>query len=260
MRCPTCTSDVADGRRFCPSCGTPLAVTVGAAARATTSEGGDAPPEPPTRRLDVPEPAAGMPGPDARGADAAAFDGPPYPDEVTPTIVTRPPGATGRDHDRHGPNARERLAPAGNAVRRRARAAADRYRAAPADVRFALVGAVLTVVAFLVLPYATRVGTAAHLGGRLWWRPLAAVLATVLLATAGDRDREDGRDRAGGDGGYDRALAAVVVAAIGATEAGLVGIFSGATENARLGYYAMLAGLVTVLVATVRAARRRCRG
>jgi hypothetical protein len=140
----------------------------------------------------------------------------------------------------------------------------------------------VTVLSFLALPYADDTGTAANVGGRLWWRPIAAVVAANLLATtlriraaratSGDTGTGAGPGAAaGGDapgagndaahragGTVDRLLAALVVAAVGATEAGLVGLFSGDTARTRIGYYGMLAGLVTVLVASARAARRRC--
>jgi hypothetical protein len=302
VRCPSCSSPVADGRRFCSTCGTPLSVTVGAAARATaatstplSTNGGDARPGAagglvlpsgdtagPTDSglgtgldsragtafgTDVgtgvgtgeeagSEGAASVADPTAPVAVPGTFAGAePYPDDPARPIDARttqvmevdtasPAGAAA---GRSGTPWRERLAPAGDAARRHARELAGRYRAAPRDVRLALVGAVLTVASFLLLPFAAGTGSAVEIGGRLWWRPLAAVVATVLLATA---------RRAGN--AAERFLAAVVIATIGATEGGLVGLVSGDADGARIGYYGMLAGLAVVLFAAVRAARERC--
>jgi hypothetical protein len=204
----------------------------------------------------------------------------PYPDDPARPVEARttqvmevdtapPAGRANAAAGRSGTPWRERLAPAGAAVRRRAGDLTDRYRTAPRDVRLALVGAVVTVVSFLLLPYAAGTGSAVDLGGRLWWRPLAAVAAAVLLATTLSRaPNATTTNRAatatatatGTTNAVDRLLAAVVVATVGATEAGLVGLVSGDADGARIGYYGMLAGLVTVLVAALRAARRRCAG
>jgi hypothetical protein len=200
----------------------------------------------------------------------------PYPDDPARPIEARttqvmevdtapPAGRANAAAGRSGTPWRERLAPAGAAVRRRAGEFTDRYRTAPRDVRLALVGAVVTVVSFLLLPYAAGTGSAVDLGGRLWWRPLAAVAAAVLLATTLSRapnatTTNRAATASGTTNAVDRLLAAVVVATVGATEAGLVGLVSGDADGARIGYYGMLAGLVTVLVAALRAARRRCAG
>ena len=195
----------------------------------------------------------------APGAVPGTFAGAdPYPDDpARPNdarttqvmeVETAPPAGNAAA-GRSGTPWRERFAPAGDAARRHARELAGRYRAAPRDVRLALVGSVLTVASFLLLPFAAGTGSAVEIGGRLWWRPLAAVAATVLLATA----RRTGN-------AAERFLAAVVIATIGATEAGLVGLVSGDADGARIGYYGMLAGLVVVLFAAVRAARDRCAG
>jgi hypothetical protein len=282
MRCPSCSSTVTGERRFCPSCGTPLNVSTGTRVGAAARGGGDTP--------GTTAATAGTPGPAASASPFTRLmtdppatapvdvpvdlpvhvpvdvpDGIAYDEEevvarqerttrVLPVDPAGAPHTTARAGDtgrRTGRGLGDRLAPAGDAVRRRARDAADRYRHATADVRLALVGTVLTVVAFLALPYADEAGTAARLGARLWWRPIAAVVATVLLAAA-TKAGKAGRTAA------DRLLAAVTVAAVGATEAGLVGLFSGDAAGARIGYYVMLAGLVMVLVAAVRAARRHC--
>jgi hypothetical protein len=193
-------------------------------------------------------PATGMPASGAAPA-TAPVDG--------STQVLGTPAAASND----GPGLRDRLAPAGAAVGRRADELADRYRTAPPDVRLALIGTVVVVLSFLFLPYAAGTGSAAGHAARLWWRPLAAVVATVLLATTlRPRRRTTGTPGTSThtSSSTDRLLAALVIATVGATEAGLVGLVSGDAEGARIGYYGMLAGLVTVLFATVRAARRRC--
>jgi hypothetical protein len=292
VNCPSCSSEVATDRRFCPSCGTPLStgVRTGTGARA---EGGADVGRARTAGILLPDGVDSTPGQVTGVSDVTGVAGgraEPYPAEpyAAPTAHAAPTAPTGRAADPAGttrilavdpptggrmasevPRADgrhdglgDRLAPAGDAVRRRARALTDRYRAAPADVRLALVGAVVTVVGFLLMPYAAHLGTAAAIGGRLWWRPLAAVVATVLVATAAAPSATSTTATTSGTarGGMDRLLAAVVVATAGATEAGLVGIVSGDADRARLGYFAMLAGLVVVLFATVRAARRRCAG
>jgi hypothetical protein len=274
VRCPSCSSDVADGRRFCPSCGTPQPATapaaVGAASGASpgaSSGGGTEAMSPATATIVLPDGTTPAPDPTAGtgGGDANAttrvldLDAPAHP---TPPGTVDGGDAVARDRGRDrdgGGSWRARLAPAGEAVRHRAGDLADRYRTAPADVRLALVGTVVTVASFLLLPYAAHRGTAAEIGGRLWWRPLAAVAATALLATTLRARRGSSAGAGAGAGNaVDRLLAAVVVATIGATEAGLVALVSREAAGARIGYYGMLAGLVTVLVATVRAARRRC--
>jgi secretion/DNA translocation related TadE-like protein len=295
VQCSSCSSDVADGRRFCPSCGTPQAVGAGAPTGARAGTFAAAPTAAPPVTA-APSPAAMvLPGAQAAGgAGAGEPYGAAYPDDphddmsatrvlgvpaagatVDGPVGTGPKapgfGVSGGSGPRargggDGPALRERLAPAGAAMRRTADELADRYRTAPVDVRLALAGAVVTVVSFLLLPYADERGTAASIGGRYWWRPLTAVAATLLLATTlrARKEADDGMDGESADaprsgvGVVDRLLAAVVIATIGATEAGLVGLVSRDAAGVRVGYYGMLAGLVLVLVATVRAARRRC--
>lgn len=194
--------------------------------------------------------------------DTAREDGP---TRLLPTVeaAEEPAPASARAHE-----AGAALGRAGKALRRHAERAADRFGASPVEVRVAMVGATVTVVSFLVLPYAHNTGTAAELGGRLWWRPIAAVLAMVLLATTlrPRIRRGTAAPVTAGDGAshvrstVERLLAALVIATVGATEAGLVGLFSGDSRGTRIGYYGMLAGLVMVLVAAARAARRRCAG
>jgi hypothetical protein len=227
----------------------PAATLTGRAPARGTAASGDTAGVAATAAMPAVPAAAPTPYPDDPGTGPTQV----LPDPATVRAGTRADGRSGAPAG----GWRERLAPAGDAVRRRAGDLADRYRTAPGDVRLALVGTAITVVAFLLLPYARNDGTAAELGGRLWWRPIAAVAATVLLATTLRARAADG-DRPATASGVDRLLTAVVVATVGVTEAGLVGIVSGGAHGVRAGYYGMLAGLLLVLVATVRAARRRC--
>jgi hypothetical protein len=281
VRCPSCSSAVTDGRRFCPSCGTPVAAATAARVGAAASPAAAARPQSSTAGTPTGTPLgtptatpAGTASGNAPAAATAAMPAVPYPDEPvadtqrTAHLVT--PADAGADPRGRAGATLER---AGDALRRSASRAADRFGAAPVEVRAALVGTAVVLLAFVLLPYGADGRTAAAVGGRLWWRPVAAVVATFLLATTlrhrttapddagtGTTGRTDGTDRTDRTGGTaDRLLAALVVATIGATEAGLVGLFSGDTGRTRAGYYVILAGLVTVLVATTRAARRRCR-
>jgi len=275
VRCPSCSSTVTDGRRFCPSCGTPLGATVGAGARVGAVAGtvSSATPDTPAgtaRRAPLGEDAPGtativLPdaGDDARAAhDPGAYDANDAEEVVAREERTTQVLAPAVEESRRTARAADAgaaLGRAGEAVRRHAGRAADRFGAAPVEVRVATIGAAVTVLSFLALPYSGD-GAAASVGGRLWWRPIAAVVATVLLATtlrARPRRATDATAAHAGSA-VDRLLAALVVATVGATEAGLVGLFSGDTRGVRIGFYGMLAGLVTVLVAAVRAARRRC--
>ena len=280
MRCPSCSSTVADGRRFCTSCGTPVAAPagarVGAAARTE--------PRPDARtgartgaRSEAPTAAVRTPGPYDRRYDYDEEEVVARDERTTQLLEPVGPDPSAASRGRRTGDAGAALGRAGDAVRRHAGHAADRFGAAPAEVRLAMVGTAVTLLSFLALPYGDGTGTAADHGARLWWRPVAAIVATILLATTlrardgvrnggrnggsdgardGDGERLERPERAGG--AVDRLLAALVVATVGATEAGLVGLFSGDTEHARVGFYGLLVGLVIVLVATVRAARRRC--
>lgn len=284
MRCSSCSSTVADGRRFCPSCGTPAATSggarVGAAARPdssstrTAANGTPSAPSgnPPTAQFEIP--AAGPYDQRYEYDDEEVVAREERTTQLLEPVATEDRGPSAP----RGPRAADAgaaLGRVGDAARRHAGRAAHRFGAAPAEVRLAMIGTAVTLLSFLALPYGDGTGTAADHGARLWWRPVAAIVATILLATTlrvrgksadaaadADSDAHDASadasrsERAGG--AVDRLLAAVVVATVGATEAGLVGLFSGDTEHARIGFYGLLAGLVVVLVATVRAARRRC--
>lgn len=135
----------------------------------------------------------------------------------------------------------DRLADVSSAARRRV-ALLD------GNARLAWIGAALTALAFLVLPYAGKRGPAVELGGRLWWRPILVVAAAILVTAATRGLTFDAIAPAG--------VAAVAVASAAATEAGLFGLVSTTTANLRIGFYVMLLGAVLALVAAVRAVMR----
>lgn len=155
----------------------------------------------------------------------------PHGDPDGSTTAVLPP--VGRTHE---PGLGDRLADAG-----------ARVRHLDLDARLAWIGAGLTTLAFLVLPYSGSRGPAAEIGGRMWWRPILAIAAAALV-TAASRRLDAGR----------LAIAGVAVASAAATEAGLFAIVSRGSANLRVGFFLILAGTVLVLVAAVRAAARRC--
>jgi hypothetical protein len=108
------------------------------------------------------------------------------------------------------------------------------------------------LIAFFLLPYADLVGTAAQHGGRVWWRPITAVTATVLLVLALRREIPAA-------GAQARIVSALALAAAGATEAGLLGLVTGNGKGLEAGYYVMLLGMVVVLAATFLATRHPVR-
>lgn len=131
----------------------------------------------------------------------------------------------------------------------------DRMAGAVADARervtrldlsakLAWAGALLTTLAFLVLPYAGNRGPAVEIGGRLWWRPILAIAAAVLVTAAH-------RAYAG-----TTAVVAVAVAAAAVSEAGLFALVSSNTGRLGAGFFLMLIGAVLTLVASFRAATR----
>jgi hypothetical protein len=124
--------------------------------------------------------------------------------------------------------------------------ARDRVARLDGNARLAWAGAIVTALGFLLLPYARNGDTAVELGGRLWWRPILAVTAAVLLTTA-TRGRWLSTTL----------VAAVAIAAAAVTEAGLFGLVSSGTAGARVGFFGMLLGCALVIVAAVRAAARR---
>lgn len=238
MSCPQCQTDLPAATKFCPGCGSP----------------GEAATE--TRAFDLHEAPSAEPGSAGR-AD-------PYPVEAGSSDTGRPAGATTvlaapPVSAPAGPSIGERIAPAADVARDQARHWADRFGHAPAEVRVAIGGAVVTVLSFLLLPYVAGSGAAVELSGRYWWRPIAAVAATVLLAASLGRVAHAKAGGAEVPRHTDGLLAAVVVAAAGVTEAGLLGLLAGDVARPRAGFYGMLIGLLAVLVAAVRAARRTLR-
>lgn len=151
-----------------------------------------------------------------------------------PTAVLTPVGADS------GPDLGDRLADASSAARRRV-ALLD------GNARLAWVGALLTALAFLALPYVGSRGSAAEIGGRLWWRPILVIAAAILVTAATRRDVVAAP--------APTVVAAVAVAAAAATESGLFALVS-TTANPRIGFYLMLTGAILVLVAALRAALR----
>ncbi|HVE99707.1 MAG TPA: hypothetical protein VNA12_11070 [Mycobacteriales bacterium] len=208
--------------RFCPSCGSPGAVTTE------------------TRAIEL---------------DPAPEPYPAEPPAAAPTTVL-----AGSSAAPSGPSASDRMAPAADAARERARELAGRFGSAPLEVRLALVGAVVTVLSFLLLPYADGVGRPVEISGRLWWLPIAAVAAAALLASTLRGLRRRSTQPADEVPRHtDALLAAVVVATAGVIEAGLLRLVTNDVVRPRAGFYGMLIGLVLVVVAAVRAARRRLR-
>lgn len=135
------------------------------------------------------------------------------------------------------------LTPVGDAHPGVAAGARERVARLDGPAKLAWAGAAVTVLAFLLLPYAAR-GSAAELGGRLWWRPILAIAAAALV-TAATR-RADGTT----------SVVAVAVAAAALTESGLFALVSNATPDRRIGFFVMLIGTALVLVAAFRAATR----
>ncbi len=234
MTCATCASDLPDAMSFCPSCGSP----------------GSSATSPDTRVI-----------PTSEVADAAA---PRRRSSVGPsstTLLTPAPapatGARGTTR-REGPSVGERVAPAAREARQQARQWADRFGTLPFDLRVALVGTFVTVLSFFVFDYAAGLDKPVGVSGRLWLLPISAVGATALLYGSLRRSgpavestevprRTDGL------------LAAVAIAAAGAAEAGLFSLLAGDVVGPRAGFYGMLLGLVVILGACVRAARRTLR-
>lgn len=240
MSCPTCHAELPSTTRFCPGCGSPGQVAV-------DTEGIDLGPE-----------TAAMP----------AEDLDPYPAELdgsAPSATARPTAVTGattvlasRPEAPAGPSLGDRVGPVADVARDRARHWAGRFERLPVDVRVSIVGATIAVISFLFLPYTAGFGAPVETSGRYWWRPIIAVAATVLLAASLGRAQ---RPSTGTEvpRRTDGLLSAVVLAAAGVGEAGLLGLLAGDVVKPRAGFYGMLLGLVIVLVAAVRAARRTLR-
>ncbi len=144
------------------------------------------------------------------------------------------------------------VAPQVDAVRRAAAQRWADFGRLPAELRLSLVGACVTLVSFFLLTYAAGYDAAVQTGGRLWWRPIAAVGATVLVFLAVRHTRS-----AGSAARVDQLLAAVTIATLGVTEAGLIALLSGSERRPGVGFYGMLAGLLLVLAGALLAGRRR---
>lgn len=134
------------------------------------------------------------------------------------------------------------LTPVGDAHQGVAAGARERVARLDGPAKLAWAGAAVTAFAFLLLPYAAR-GSAAELGGRLWWRPILAIAAAALVTAASRRADST-------------AVVAVAVAAAALTESGLFALVSNATPDRRIGFFVMLIGTALVLVAAFRAATR----
>ncbi len=242
MPCQTCHAELPSTTRFCPGCGSPGQVAV------DTGAIGDDDPETaamPADHLD-PYPA----DPDSGGVATATS---------SRTAQTSATTLLAAHHEApSGPSLGERVAPVADVARDRARHWAGRFDRLPIDVRVAIVGATITVISFLFLPYTAGFGAPVEVSGRFWWRPIIAVAATVLLAASVARAA---RPSAGSDvpRRTDGLVAALALAATGVGEAGLLGLLAGDVVKPRAGFYGMLLGLVIVLVAAVRVARRTLR-
>ncbi|HVE62965.1 MAG TPA: hypothetical protein VNB94_04095 [Mycobacteriales bacterium] len=256
MTCDTCHSELPDSMRFCPSCGS-LGSSADVSPDTRVMAAGDPPASAPAdrraggtsarARLRGAEPHRAAPVGSAADADLSS----------STSVLAPDPGADRAGH-RDGPSVGDRVAPAAREARQQARRWADRFSALPVDLRIALVGTAVTVLSFLAFDYAVGLEEPVDIAGRLWLIPIAAVGATALLygslrrgAPAAASDEVPRRT--------DGLLAAVVIAAAGAVEAGLIGLLTGDVVGPRGGFYGMLLGLVLVLVACVRAARRTLR-
>ncbi|HVF20371.1 MAG TPA: hypothetical protein VNA14_09025 [Mycobacteriales bacterium] len=245
MPCATCQAELPGSTRFCPGCGSPGQVAVqtqtldiGSGVDLSAAPGSEPyPGDPPTGASRA-----------RTGRRRHAADDQPA---GATTVLAQPEIAEPAQPPRR-PLA-ERLGPAADVLR----GGADRFGSAPLEVRIAAVGALITVLSFLLLPLAEGFGAPVELSGRLWWRPIAAVAAAVLVAASVGRPASaDGADVPRRTDGL---LAAVVIAAAGVAEAGLLALLAGDVARPRAGFYGMLLGLVVVLFAAVRAARRTLR-
>lgn len=226
MVCAACSSEMSTSTRFCPQCGNPGP---------------------------SPEPTAGATS--VRTGDAGALRATPSaPTQVLETPVER----SDRDATATQPAAvvAPRTSERGAAASARAAAAVAPARRWLADsgleVQLAIAGTLLVLIAFFFLPFVGQLGTAAEIGGRVWWRPITAVIATVLLVLALRREISAG-------GAQARVASALALATAGATEAGLLGLVTGNGQELRAGYHVMLLGMVLVLVAAFLATRHPVR-
>ena len=269
MNCATCESDLPASMRFCPSCGSPGPTTSDGPATRVIELGDETSSR---RRASVLAPPVRDTGPFSRVE--------PYPDDAPRDSAAAPPtGSTtvlpadttaisdsgNPDSDvrnsghRDGTSVGDRVAPAAREAKQRARRFADRFTALPIELRIAVVGAVVTVLSFLAFDYAAGLGEPVEVSGRLWLLPIAAIAATALLFGSMLRRAVAAADPAEVPRRTDGLLAAVVISSAGAVEAGLFSLLTGDVVGPRAGFYGMLIGLVVVMVACVRAARRTLR-
>jgi len=214
------------------------------------------------RRASVLAPPVRDTGPITRAQPHPAKSPPTGPDASPPTgstTVLTSDAAPGDSPRRDGPSVGDRVAPAAREAKQQARRWADRFTALPIELRIALVGTVITVLSFLVFDYAAGLSEPVAVSGRLWLLPIASIAATALLFGSMRRRAVATNDSTEVPRRTDGLLAAVVIAAAGAVEAGLFSLLTGDVVGPRAGFYGMLIGLVVVLVACVRAARRTLR-
>lgn len=257
MTCPTCETDLPGTMRFCPSCGSPGSTTADGGPRTQVMASSDSGEIARGRRQ------TGVLAPPVRDLGSRPD---PYPAESgvagpptsSTTVLT---GASQRDD---GPSLGDRVAPAAREAKEQANRVAERFGRLPVDVRIALVGALVTVISFLFFDYSVGLPEPVDVAGRLWLLPIAAVAATALLVGSSRRLRTERRATASAADAEvprrtDGLLAAVVIATAGTVEAGLFSLLTGDVVGPRAGFYGMLLGLVIVMVACVRAARRTLR-
>lgn len=223
MVCAHCQHEMSATTRFCTQCGNP------------------GPPAPATGAEDASVATGG-------GTGTMPTAG------VTPALGTTTP-ATGTTQLLELPPEAPRGAwesPTSHRVREIAGDTRRWWRDAGVELQLAVAGTLGVLVAFFLLPFAAQVGTAAELGGRVWWRPITAVTATILIAVA----LRPGTTPAGAQA---RIVTALALSTAGATEAGLLGLLTGNGEGLRAGYWTMLAGLAVVVLASFLATRHPVR-
>ena len=229
MVCEGCQSEMSASTRFCPQCGNPGSTTAPTYA-GSTSPGASSAGE--VSAADTVRPGTTQVL-DLPAADSAA------PTTQQPAVATPAP---------RRPRAVPAAHRAGEAV-----APVRRWLAESGlEIQLAIGGTLLVLLAFFFLPFADQLGTAAEIGGRVWWRPITAVTATVLLVLALRRELSP-------IGAQSRIVSALALASAGATEAGLLGLVTGNGRGLRAGYHLMLVGMVVVLLATFLATRHPVR-
>jgi hypothetical protein len=227
MVCTSCSSEMSSSTRFCPQCGNPAEA----------------------EHQHTPAPAVPTTGRAAAGAGTTqVLDLPPVAD--ADATVAQP---VAQPADVEAPaSRREPAVPVGE----RAAAAVAPVRRWLAEsgleVQLAIAGTLLVLLAFFFLPFKGELGSAVEIGGRVWWRPITAITATVLLVFALRREIPP-------SGAQARVVSALALATAGATEAGLLGLVTGNGAGLHAGYYLMLLGMLVVLVAAFLATRHPVR-